>query len=88
MHKATIIYDKIINIETHLNVSAFYSNLSEVMTIVVVITKGRGGIDWPETGNQWVVQYKLASVVDDTVIYYKGPLDDGMVLRLLGLALF
>ena len=52
------------------------------MTIVAVATKGRGGQDWLdlEEAKQWVTQYKLATVVDGQVTYYKGPLENGQVI--------
>ena len=56
------------------------ADLGEVMTIVAVATKGRGGKNCKFKLGQWVTHYKLATVVNGHTIYYKGPLADGMVL--------
>ena len=50
------------------------------MTIKVVDTKGRGVINLSDSPyKQWVTEYKLATVVNGQIIYYKGPLEDGKV---------
>ena len=58
---------------------ATQADLGVETTIVAVATKGRGGKDGLEQNKQWVKQYKLAVVVNDNIIYYTGPLKNGMV---------